>query len=99
MKRYIVNVSHAVPTVLRTDFLSWVNSYLSANTLSEMEEFALFELQQKSPDGDDMIILQVFFSHSIDSVSLTAFQQTYVSNVHQAFAQKIPAFGSIMKSI
>lgn len=99
MNRYIVNVSHAVPSVLRADFLSWVSDYFKATTFEGVEEFALFELLQKSPDGDDMIILQVFFTHSMDSSSLTAFQQTYVSNVHQSFSQKIPAFGSIMRSI
>lgn len=101
MDKYILNISHAVPTVMRADFIPWIKNVLDNFEGYEalLDSYSLAELTQKSPEGDDMIVLQVFFKIHTPLVEVQEVMDVLVQLTHTHFGQKVLAFGSVMKEI
>jgi len=99
MTSFILNISNSVSPGLKGQYVSWIKTQIQSISADFLQSFQLAEMIQLSPDGDDMIIVQIYFNAGVDVADVHEILNDIVSNTHQHFAQKVLSFGSVMKLV
>lgn len=101
MSTYILNVSNALSLPLKADYVAWIKG-LAEDINAEgvmVDRVQCAEMTQVTPDGDVMVIVQMYMTEDVKESEVNELQNMVVRLTHERFAQKVLAFGSVMRII